>query len=267
MDSLKKALLRKEKRYQKLLESLPPSAKDPPTARLEISNCNGVVRYYRICFDPEKKTKKKIYLNPEEKRTAQKLAQAAYEERLQKVLQNNLWRIRNLIKNYEDNEITRIYASLSPDRKKLVKPLEMTLEQWKTLPNNGLDYQGEDRKILTNNGERVRSKSEKILADLFRDRGLIYKYECPLSLKDGTLVYPDFTFFSQSLQKEIYWEHDGMMDDPDYVEKAIKKIKNYERCGIFRGVNLIVTYETSTNSLDSRWANILIERLLLPVMR
>lgn len=267
MDSLKKELIRKEKRYKKLLESLPPTAANPPAARLEISNCNGIIRYYRTSFDPEKRTKKKIYLNPEEKEAAQKLAQQAYEQKLQRLLTNNLKRIRNLTKNYHDNEIANIYARLSPERKKLVTPVEMTLEKWKSIPNQGLDYQQENRKILTNNGEFVRSKSEKILADLFRERGLVYKYECPLRLNDGGILYPDFTFFSQNLQEEIYWEHDGMMDDPDYVEKAIKKIQNYERSGIFRGVNLIVTYETSTNSLDGRWANILIERLLLPVMR
>lgn len=265
MYSLKKELVRKEKHYQKLLDSLPRAMESPRAARLEISNCNGVVRYYRIFFDQEGR-KKKIYLNPEEKETAQKLAQAAYEERLQRLLQKNIKRIRVLNKNYDDNEISRIYARLSPDRKKLVKPVEMPLEWWKALPNSGLNYQEEERKILTNNGERVRSKSEKILADLFRSRGLVYKYECPHSLKDGQVVYPDFTFFSQSQQKEIYWEHDGMMDDPDYAEKAIAKIQKYEKNGILRGVNLIVTYETSSNSLDSHWANILIDQLLLPIL-
>ena len=57
-----------------------------------------------------------------------------------------------------------------------------------------------------------------------------------------------------------------MMDDPGYAENAIKKIQNYEHNGILRGLNLIVTYETSASSLDSHWANILIDRFLLPVM-
>ena len=266
MYSLKKELLWKERHYQKLLESLSPAPKDTAKARLEISNSHGEVQYYRISLDPKEGTTKKTYLNPYEKETALKLAQASYEERLQRLLQKNLKRIRALNKNYEDNEISQIYARLSPYRKKLVKPVEMTLDGWKAIPYAGLNYQEEDRKILTNNGERVRSKSEKILADLFRSRSLVYKYECPLSLKNGQVVYPDFTFFSQSLQKEIYWEHDGMMDDPDYAEKAIAKIQKYEKNGILRGVNLIVTYETSSNSLDSHWANILIDQLLLPIL-
>ena len=34
--------------------------------------------------------------------------------------------------------------------------------------------------IMTNNNEFVRSKSEKILADLFSSQGIVYIYECPL---------------------------------------------------------------------------------------
>ena len=28
------------------------------------------------------------------------------------------------------------------------------------------------------------------------------------------IVYPDFTFLSRKTKQEIYWEHDGRMDDP-----------------------------------------------------
>ncbi len=44
-----------------------------------------------------------------------------------------------------------------------------------------------------------------------------------------------FYFLSPRLDKEIYWEHDGMMDDPVYAKNAIKKIEAYERNGIFQG--------------------------------
>ena len=56
------------------------------------------------------------------------------------------------------------------------------------------DFQVTDPVILTEKGERVRSKSEKIMADYFYRNGIFYKYERPLYLPGVGIVYPDFTF-------------------------------------------------------------------------
>lgn len=56
--------------------------------------------------------------------------------------------------------------------------------------------------ILTEKGERVRSKSEKILADYFYRKNILYKYEKPLYLKGYGTVYPDFTFLSRKAGEE-----------------------------------------------------------------
>ena len=74
--------------------------------------------------------------------------------------------------------------------------------------------------------------------------GIEYKYECPLKLKGYGVVYPDFTFLRKRDGKEIYWEHDGRMDDPAYAEKAIRKIHSYIANGIFPGEQLIISYES-----------------------
>lgn len=52
--------------------------------------------------------------------------------------------------------------------------------------------------------------------------------------------------------KEIYWEHDGRMDDPKYAEKAVRKINSYIANGYFLGDNLIVSFESSGNVLNDR---------------
>ena len=49
------------------------------------------------------------------------------------------------------------------------------------------------------------------------------------------IVYPDFTFLSKRIGKEIYWEHHGMMDSPAYAESAVRKIHCYEKMEFFRG--------------------------------
>ena len=43
-----------------------------------------------------------------------------------------------------------------------------------------------------------------------------------------------------------------MMDDPEYVEKAVQKIMTYEQNEIFQGENLILTYETRRMPLNQK---------------
>lgn len=78
---------------------------------------------------------------------------------------------------------------------------------------------------MTERGERVRSKSEKIMADYFHRHSIEYKYECPIYLKGMGMVYPDFTFLSKKLEKEVYWEHCGMVDESSYARNMVRKIE------------------------------------------
>ncbi len=58
-------------------------------------------------------------------------------------------------------------------------------------------------------------------------------------------------------------EHFGMMDDSDYVEKALYKIMRYEENGIFQGDNLILTYETRKNPINQKQIRRIIQHYLL----
>ena len=101
------------------------------------------------------------------------------------------------------------------------------------------------------NGERVRSKSEVIIADALERSGIPYKYECPRELSDGgQRVYPDFTCLNLRTRKEVLWEHLGMMDNPEYASMAVKKFSSYLKNGFVLGVNLIVSMECSDKPLN-----------------
>ena len=132
---------------------------------------------------------------------------------------------------------------------------EMLLQEHKHL-------QGIMPVILTEKGERVRSKSEKILADFFYRNNISYKYEKPLNLSGYGIVYPDFTFLSRKLRKEIYWEHEGMMDKPEYAIKAVKKLNSYQMNGILPGERLILTFETEQDVLNTRIVSELADKYL-----
>ena len=136
------------------------------------------------------------------------------------------------------------------------------MQQWQQQPYVGKAFPEELPEIYTERGERVRSKSEKILADKFYLKGIPYRYECPLKLSGMGMVYPDFTLLNVKTRQEYYWEHFGLMGDPEYCEKAVRKIAAYEKNGIFPGVNLIFTFEAGKASLDMKQIDRLIEQYL-----
>ena len=68
--------------------------------------------------------------------------------------------------------------------------------------------------FYTSKGERVRSKSEVIIADVLNREGVPYRYEYPIYIKGIGKIYPDFTVLNIGIRKEMIWDHFGMMDDP-----------------------------------------------------
>ena len=63
--------------------------------------------------------------------------------------------------------------------------------------------------------------------------------------------------------KEIYWEHEGMMDKQDYARAAVRKIELYQINHIYPGDRLIITFETEQNILNSKIIENLIEKYLI----
>lgn len=183
---------------------------------------------------------------------------------------------KNKIRYYhcvEDNEGTYIskidseLPKLHTQRQLLVTPIEpiweKELARWYDSEYHGKEFYEGTAEIVTEKGERVRSKSEKILADYFYRNNILYQYEKPLYLKGYGTVYPDFTFLSKKTRKEIYWEHEGMMDKPEYAKSAVKKIELYQRNGIHLGERLILTFETELTVLNSQIVEELVERYLV----
>ena len=54
-----------------------------------------------------------------------------------------------------------------------------------------------------------------------------------------------YKWYLKSAGEYYYWEHFGMMDNPEYASPACRKIKTYCDNGIIPSINLIMTYETS----------------------
>lgn len=260
-------LLRQE--YNKMLQFeaiLQKRLQNTPDGSLRISKTGGIIQYYRQV--PETPQKNGKYLSTGDFELAKALAQKSYDEKLYRLVKRRIAQLGRLSSEYLDSEVERLYQSLNEERQKLVEPIQPTYEQllmaWEQEPYLGKDFFPDTPVILTERGERVRSKSEKIMADYFFHHGISYKYEKPLYLRGFGTVYPDFTFLSQKTYKEQYWEHHGRMDDPEYSQKAIRKIKTYEDNGILLGQNLIVTFETMNDLISTQEIELLVNRYLLP---
>lgn len=104
---------------------------------------------------------------------------------------------------------------------------------------------------ITINNELVRSKSEVIIANELHHSGLPYAYEKRLKFSDGKQWSPDFTIFPGS-QKEIYWEHLGMLGNKGYRMNWERKRKSYENNGISEANgNLIITRDDFNGAFDA----------------
>ncbi|HIE17928.1 MAG TPA: hypothetical protein EYP71_07015 [Dehalococcoidia bacterium] len=91
--------------------------------------------------------------------------------------------------------------------------------------------------------ELVRSKSEALIANLLAQYNVRYYYERPLVAPDGTIRLPDFTVPVETSYgpSELYWEHLGMLEDPQYAWWWDRRRSWYEKHGFTD--RLIVTDE------------------------
>ena len=95
---------------------------------------------------------------------------------------------------------------------------------------------------MTLSGIRVRSKSERTIADALTQKRILYRYEAELAL-GGVVRNPDFTITRPSDGKTFLLEHFGLMGDDVYRSRTIEKLTLYAKHGFFPNDNLICTYE------------------------
>ena len=261
---MKKMLEKKLKELDAYVVQARKSLKKAPEGSLVLSKSNGTTQYYHKTEIGQKKGK---YISTKNSKLICALAQKDYDLRFLQLLTEQRVRLCKAIKLIAGIDFLKPYHDLSEARRKLVKPYVMTDEQyvenWLSVEYSGKELFEDNSVLITERGEKVRSKTEKILADKFYSMGIPYRYEYPVNLKGYGTVYPDFTLLNIRERKEIYFEHFGMMDHPEYCQKAILKLENYTRSGIYIGKNLLVTFETFRNSLDMKTVEQMLKEFIL----
>ncbi len=234
-----------------------------PEGSLRISRGNGRIRFFQV---PEDRSLPESYLKREQRDLAEALARKDYNSKFLKKAQNELDKIEKIVRQLERNNAESAYDELSEHRKSLVKPYILTdllyAKEWQSMSFKPNPYMPEMKIYDTRRGEKVRSKSEAILADMLYRLGIPYHYERPLQLKSGKVRYPDFTLLQKVTREEIYLEHFGLLNDEEYRTNCLLKLDEYRKHGIYPGKNLLFTYESEKSPLDIKG----IEKMLKDIM-
>ena len=133
---------------------------------------------------------------------------------------------------------------------KKTKILSEELEEWVNAPYPRNESHPEKLVHKTYSGCLVRSKSEALIEMFLYKNNIPFRYECLLQ-RNGTSIYPDFTIRHPKTGEVFYWEHFGMVDNPDYCKKMQSKLQFYISNGIIPTIQLITTYETKEYPLST----------------
>ena len=260
------ALLKEQqKEIRQLLKEAEARLKTYTTApkdRISTSKSNGVIQYYI----KKKDSNKYVYCKDYE--LAKSIAQYDYDNTMYEKLEKaDVW-ITRFLKHYDIDGLTACYEGHTEGRKNLVSPLiesrQSYIENWvKMYVNEASKEFVEGRIYQTDTGIMVRSKSEKIIADLFTKHGVPYVYEPCITLKNGRIFSPDFAVLNVKARISYYWEHFGLSDNSDYSDKNLNKLCEYENAGIVVGKNLITSFESATRPLSTKTIESKIKEYLL----
>lgn len=236
--------------------------KDVPNGHLRISKKHDCVEYY---YSDAATGRNGRYMKRSEIGLAKDIAQRDYDRCILKNAEERMQAIAAFLEKYESTCLEEIYDKMNPCRRELIHTDVISddeyVKRWLSVEYEGKAFSEEVLEIFTEKGERVRSKSEKIIADKLYALGIPYRYEYPLLLEGSIRIYPDFTILKMPERQEVYLEHFGRMDDSSYVDNVMYKLNTYEKNGIFLGVNLFVTYETGRMPLNTRALDGLLRKL------
>ena len=240
------------KELRKIIKDVEKRIKFVAKGKLRVADTEKGFQYYLL--NEKSSNNYGTYIKKSEIQLAKEIAQSDYDSKVLKNAKARLRAIEKFLQKYENYSVKDIFEKMNPGRRALVDGLIISddeyIKQWQSVNYVGKNFLDDAPEFMTEKGERVRSKSEKIIADKLFMLGIPYRYEYPLVLDGNVKVYPDFTILRMPERKEVYLEHFGMMDDIEYVNTVLYKLNTYERNGIYVGTKLFVTYETSRKPLN-----------------
>ena len=263
-ESTENNLRRQKQIIEKAIADLNKQISNAPEGSLRLAKKRKGYQYYRkeITYDT-----KGTYLQSRDRNLAARLAQKDYNIKVLAELEKQLKAIDRFLKTYDPNAVQQVYEKLSEPRKNLIDKGFLTDEeyvrQWLNKPYNKMAFGKDDPEYYTSKGERVRSKSELLIAEALIRYNIPYRYEYPVCHNGELMAVPDFNCLNVRQRKDYYWEHLGMLADPNYANKNVKKLERYSLADDFDESSLILTMETNKHPLNTKVIEEKIKRYLL----
>ncbi len=250
-DLIFKELVNKEALVKKQIEIVENNLSHPVEGRLKVSERDSKFYYYKRKRENGEETC--TYITNADINTAKEIALHDYSKKAEKVLLKEQKALKEFALCDFDKELDDCYAKLDNGRKAILSPIPGTVQSVLSIWANeqyepNLSY---PEKLIheTERGERVRSKSEQLIANyLYSKRDIIdYKYERPLELKVNgkkEIVFPDFTVINKFTAKMRIIEHAGRLDLPEYREAFVWKHKAYVDNGLIQNGTVVYSFES-----------------------
>lgn len=268
MYQLKQNIITEQVYYERLLREMQKELAESPKGSYGKRKVNGKDFYYHQFCDNNKIVRKGISKQSGSNQCLLKSLKRKHF--LQKSIQNienalkALSKFRNNFDEYNRMEICE-KLSISYEEiaiKRINELIDVEMLDWDCEEFEQSNLFPENLRHISMNGTKVRSKSELLIADKLDFLNIPYRYEAALLIGD-TKYYPDFTIFSPTEKKIIFWEHFGLTNEDDYLRSMYKKLIVYRDKGITTWDNLITTYDSNNGEINSRTIQRIIDVFLL----
>ena len=248
----------RHKKLDNLIASVEAKLPLLPAGNLHIKKQNGKNYYYAQPEGCSNDQRNPVY----DRKQISDMAQHSYLLKILRAAEEEEKVITQFLDRVPKESFEGVYESLPESRQSLISPVRLTdrqyIDHWLNQPYKHKAFREGDPFFITDRGERVRSKSEQLIANRLNAKDIPYKYECPITV-NGEILHPDFTILRISDRKELYYEHLGKMGDEDYAFKAIRRINSYILDGFIPGKDLFTSMESSRAPFDIRTLDIMIE--------
>ncbi len=241
---------------------------------LSVKKQKGKTRFFRRDDD-----KRLVYLGSDCRDEIARLCNKHYESKLIQAAELEGSQIDTciaLLKSRRDKDgndladIDLVHGRLPDIIRQNVSPNALTddgyAQTWQSVEYGKRWTKKGDKVYETSRGEKVRSKSEWIIAGMLAEAGVPYRYEeiVPLNADVRVFLHPDFTVLNKRTRKVYYWEHFGKMDDQNYINNTfMPKMAEYYNFNFLPGDKLLMTFESGLHPLDTTEVKRLIEKYLL----
>ena len=211
--------------------------------------------YYQV-------TKEKKTGITKNKKIIRELCRKRYLQTRKKLLNNNILATSTALKKIENTASGEIIDSFPSTYKQLSRDYfyHPSMEKWLQEDYDKNLYRMEDLKFSSNNGIKLRSKSEVFIANQLESYHLPYRYDTAIKLGSKT-IYTDFIIKNPYTGKIILWEHFGALHLADYERQMNDKMDLYLKAGYIPFETIIYTFES--DSKNPKRLKYLIETVIL----